>query len=184
MSEETITENPTDLNPIGHMLDDYVAWVNDQGEGEVKVEYDEDDDSFRVIRNEADPVTIYSSEIDEQFYLEGQAVFVEAEVGTPNETLNLADVMRFSGDELVLSRISLTERDEGEFMLVVEAALPTSMVEFGLLDLMVREVATIASDIRSQLPIGEAEDADDDEGDDENDDDDGDDDDYEDIGDD
>ncbi|MGE0496099.1 MAG: hypothetical protein AB7S38_43240 [Vulcanimicrobiota bacterium] len=168
------------------MLDDYVAWVNDQGEGEVKVEYDEDDDSFRVIRNEANPVTIYSSEIDHQFYLEGQAVFVEAEVGVPNESLNLADVMRFSGDELVLSRISLTERDEGEFLLVVEAALPTSLVEFSLLDLMVREVATIASDIRSQLPIGDAQEADDeedDEEDDEDEDDEGDDD-YEDIGDD
>ncbi len=151
MAEETTTQTPPDLNPLGHMLEDYQNWVNDHSEGEISVDYDDDDDSFRVVRQGRNPVVVYSSEIDHQFYHEGQAVFIEAEVGPPNEALNLADVMRFSGDELVLSRISLSERGEDNYVLVVEAALPTSLVEFTLLDLLIREVATISNDIRKQL---------------------------------
>ena len=48
----------------------------------------------------------------------------------------------------MLSRISLSERDEGEHVLVVESASPFSQIDFELLDLMVREVLAIATDVR------------------------------------
>lgn len=149
MANEVAT--PADVNPIGHMLDDYQEYVREAG-GTIEIDYDEDDDSFDVVRGDGPGVVIYSSEIDGDFYHEGTAVFVEAEVGA-SAGVDLADVMRFSGDELVLSRISLSERGDDNYVIVVEAALPISLVDFPLFDLIVREVATIASDIRRQLNI-------------------------------
>ena len=146
----------TDMSVIGHLLDDYVEWVQNETDGAVSVDYLEDEDVFSLERGDGPPVAVFASEIDHKFYHEEQAVFIEAEVGEPFEELDLAVVMQFSGDELVLSRISLSERgdeDDGtqRRVIVVEAALPNSKVEFSLLDLMIREVATITNDLRSQL---------------------------------
>ncbi|MBI3927255.1 MAG: hypothetical protein HY319_17085 [Armatimonadetes bacterium] len=142
-----------DVNPIGHMLADYKEWVEQQQQ-KIDIEYDEEEDVFRVTRGDMIPVVVYPSEIDFKFYHDDQAVFVEAEIGPPGP-IELDELMKFSGDELVLSRISQAERDEDDYMVVVEAALPVTMVEFPLLDLMVREVANIAADIRAQLGNGD-----------------------------
>ena len=65
----------------------------------------------------------------------------------------------------LLSRISLSDRDD-KTVLLVEGALPTSHITSGLLDLLVKEVSTIARDLRkhlaSVLETDEVEDDDDD----------------------
>lgn len=140
------------MSVIGHLLDDYQEWVGNSGTGTVQIDYIEDEDIFSVSRNSTPAVAVFPSEIDLKFYNEDQAVFVESEVGVVPEEFDLASVMQFSGDELVLSRISLSERDdEDSKTMVVEAALPNSMIDFALFDLVIREVATIANDLRNQL---------------------------------
>lgn len=157
MSADTASE----MTVIGHLLDDYVEWVKNDSDGEIVVDYVEAEDVFSVARHEGPRVAVFSSEIDHKFYHEATALFIEAEIGELADDFDLGVVMQFSGDELVLSRISLSERgdeDEGTArrVLVVEAALPNSKIEFSLLDLMVREVSTIANDLRTQLGFAEA----------------------------
>lgn len=138
-----------DVHPIGHLLDDWVEWVAANAEGSVSIEYEEDDDVFLVSRDGRKAV-LYTSDIDEKFYGDGQALFAEAEIGVPPQHLDWSQTLQFSGNELVLSRISLSDRDSNT-VLLVEGAMPLSKVDFPLFDLLVREVATIARDLRRHL---------------------------------
>ena len=138
-----------DVHPVGHLLDDWAQWIAEHGDGSVVIEYDEDDDSFLVNRDGRRAI-LYTSDIDEKFYGEAQALFAEAEIGVPPQHLDWSQTLKFSGNELVLSRISLSERDQ-DTVLIVEGAVPISKVDFALFDLMVREVATIARDLRRHL---------------------------------
>jgi hypothetical protein len=146
------TEKPQkfrDVHPLGHLLDDWAEWVANHGEGSVSIEYDEDDDSFMVSRDGRRAV-LYTSDIDERFYGDGQALFAESEIGIPPQHLDWSQTLQFSGNELVLSRISLSDRDENT-ILIVEGAVPLSKVDFPVFDLLVREVATIGRDLRRHL---------------------------------
>lgn len=143
------TKKFSDVHPLGHLLDDWAEWVSNQGQGSVTIEYDEDDDVFLVNRDGRKAV-LYTSDIDERFYGEGQALFAESEIGVPPAHLEWSQTLQFSGNELVLSRISLSDRDE-KTVLLVEGAVPLSKIEFPLFDLLVREVATIARDLRRHL---------------------------------
>lgn len=148
----TDTENKVkfgDVHPLGHLLDDWAEWIEIHGAGTVSIEYDEDDDSFLVSRDGRKAV-LYTSDIDESFYGEAQALFAEAEIGIPPEHLDWSQTLQFSGNELVLSRISLSDRDE-HTVLLVEGAVPLSKIDFPTFDLLVREVATIARDLRNHL---------------------------------
>lgn len=176
--KEQETEQSTkigDVHPIGHILDDWAEWVSKDGEGELAVEYDEDDDVFNVTRNDRKAV-LFTSDIDEAFYGEAQALFVESEIGEPPENLDLSQTLKFSGNELVLSRISLSDRHD-KTILLVESATPLSKIDFQSFDLMVREVSTIARDLRKHLSSvlkvsdedGEEEDFEDDDDEDEDD---------------
>lgn len=138
-----------DVHPLGHLLDDWAEWVEQHGSGSVSIEYDEDDDSFLVTRDGRKAV-LYTSDIDESFYGEAQALFAESEIGIPPQHLDWSQTLQFSGNELVLSRISLSDRDENT-VLIVEGAVPLSKVDFPLFDLLVREVGTIARDLRKHL---------------------------------
>ena len=149
MAETESKAKFSDVHPLGHLLDDWAEWVELHGSGSVTIEYDEDDDSFLVSRDGRKAV-LYTSDIDESFYGEAQALFAEAEIGVPPEHLDWSQTLQFSGNELVLSRISLSDRDENT-VLIVEGAVPLSKVEFPLFDLLVREVATIARDLRRHL---------------------------------
>jgi hypothetical protein len=155
-----------DVHEIGHFLDDWAEWVANNAEGTLAIEYNEEDDSFRVSRDGRKAV-LYTSDIDAKFYGDSQALFAEAEIGVPPQHLDWSQTLQFSGNELVLSRISLTERDNAT-VLLVEGAVPLSKIDFALFDLLVREVATIARDLRRHLADvlespdrGEAESADD-----------------------
>lgn len=146
------TENPKrfrDIHDIGHLLDDWAEWVQENSEGSLTIEYNDEDDSFRVSRDGRKAV-LYTSDIDATFYGDSQALFAEAEIGVPPQHLDWSQTLQFSGNELVLSRISLTERDDNT-VLLVEGAVPLSKVDFALFDLLVREVATIARDLRRHL---------------------------------
>lgn len=149
MAETTSKTKFGDVHPLGHLLDDWAEWIEIHGTGSVAIEYDEDDDSFLVSRDGRKAV-LYTSDIDESFYGESQALFAESEIGVPPEHLDWSQTLKFSGNELVLSRISLSDRDEST-VLIVEGAVPLSKVEFPLFDLLVREVATIARDLRRHL---------------------------------
>ena len=138
-----------DAHPIGPVLDDWAEWVSKDGKGELTIQYEEEEDVFLVERDGRKAV-IYTSDIDEDFYGEAQALFVETEIGEPPSNLDLSQTLKFSGNELVLSRISLTERN-GKFVLLVEAAIPLSRLVFANFDLTVREVATIGRDLRKHL---------------------------------
>lgn len=138
-----------DVHPLGHILDDWAEWIEIHGAGTVGIEYDEDDDSFLVTRDGRKAV-LYLSDIDETFYGEAQALFAEAEIGIPPEHLDWSQTLQFSGNELVLSRISLSDRDD-HTVLLVEGAVPLSKIDFPVFDLLVREVATIARDLRNHL---------------------------------
>lgn len=138
-----------DVHPLGHLLDDWAEWISLHGEGTVSIDYNEDDDSFLVSRDGRKAV-LYTSDIDESFYGEGQALFAESEIGTPPPHLDWNQTLKFSGNELVLSRISLSERGD-HTVLLVEGAVPLSKVDFEHFDLLVREVATIARDLRRHL---------------------------------
>jgi len=136
-------------HPIGELLDSWIAWVSDQGKGDVFVDYEDDEDVFNVDRNDREAV-IYTSDIDEEFYGDSQAIFVESIIGKPPENLDLSQTLKFSGNELVLSRISLTER-HSKSLLLVESAIPISRFLPTNFDLMVREVSTIGRDLRKHL---------------------------------
>jgi hypothetical protein len=149
MASTEKTKRFGDLHEIGHLLDDWAEWVSEHSEGSLTIEYNEEDDSFLVSRDGRKAV-LYTSDIDAKFYGDEQALFAEAEIGVPPQHLDWSQTLQFSGNELVLSRISLTERD-GNTVLLVEGAVPLSKVDFALFDLLVREVATIARDLRRHL---------------------------------
>ena len=136
-------------HPIGELLDSWITWVSDEGKGDVFVDYDDDEDVFNVDRNDREAV-IYTSDIDEEFYGDSQAIFIESIIGKPPENLDLSQTLKFSGNELVLSRISLTER-HSKSLLLVESAIPISRFLPANFDLMVREVSTIGRDLRKHL---------------------------------
>lgn len=138
-----------DTHPIGKFIDEWCQWVKDNERGEVVVDYEEDDDIFKVSRDDRAAV-VFTADIDEEFYSEATALFVESEIGQVPENLDLSQTLKFSGNELVLSRISLNDR-EGKTILLVEAATPVSKVEASVFDLMVKEVSTIARDLRKHL---------------------------------
>ncbi len=149
MTDTESKEKFGDVHPLGHVLDDWAEWIEIHGAGTVSIEYDEDDDSFLVTRDGRKAV-LYTSDIDESFYGEAQALFAEAEIGVPPEHLDWSQTLQFSGNELVLSRISLSDRDD-HTVLLVEGAVPLSKIDFPIFDLLVREVATIARDLRNHL---------------------------------
>lgn len=170
VNEETETTEGTkfgDSHPVGSLLDEWVEWVEEEDKGSVELEYDEEEDIFKVLRDDRKAV-IFTSDIDEDFYGEPQALFVESEIGEPPENLDLTQTLKFSGNELVLSRISLSDRHSSTF-LIVEAALPLSHVKPASFDLTVKEVATIARDLRKHLAgvLKTSEEDDDDEDDEE-----------------
>lgn len=138
-----------DSHPLGKLLDGWADWVAENKKGSLSIDYDEDDDVFAVSRDGRKAV-LYTSDIDERFYGEGQALFAESEIGIPPQHLDWSQTLQFSGNELVLSRISLSERDDST-VLLVEGAVPISKIEFPLFDLLVREVATIGRDLRRHL---------------------------------
>lgn len=138
-----------DSHPIGSIIDSWTEWVTAEEKGDLEIDYDEDEDVFKIERDGKSAV-IYTSDVDEAFYGESDAVIVEAEIGKPPENLDLSQTLKFSGQELVLSRISLTDRDE-KTLLIVEAACPNSLIQPAHFDLMVKEVATIARDLRKHL---------------------------------
>ncbi len=149
-AEKTKHKQIGDVHPLGHLLDEWAEWVTNEGEGSLSISYDQDDDSFLVNRNGREAV-LYTSEIDGDFYGDAQALFAESEVGIAPANLNWAQTLVFSGNELVLSRISISVRDDKPILLV-EGAFPHSKVtDFALFDLLVREVSTIGRDLRKQL---------------------------------
>ena len=76
-----------DEHPVGHLLDDWAEWVAKDGKGKLTLKYNEDEDVFNVKRNNLKAV-LYTSDIDEEFYGESQALFVESEIGEPPENLD------------------------------------------------------------------------------------------------
>jgi hypothetical protein len=148
-STKTKQQKFGDTHPIGQLLDDWIAWVEKNEKGKLTVNYDGDEDIFTVYRNGRKAV-LYTSDIDEDFYGEDQALFVESEIGEPPENLDWSQTLKFSGNELVLSRISLTGR-HSKTILLIEAACPISTIEYPSFDLMVKEVATIGRDLRQHL---------------------------------
>lgn len=131
------------------LLKDYKEWLGGRDEPrEATLNYDSEEDLWEVELPGQGSLVAYLSEIDGDFYGDSTALFLECELGPPDPQTDLSKLLRFSGQELVLSRISLSERDEGEHVLVVEAASPFSQIDFELLDLMVREVLAIATDVR------------------------------------
>lgn len=151
-NEKTESESPqkfADTHPIGAVLDEWAEWVSSQDKGSLSIRYDQGEDVFSVVRKDRKAV-IYTADIDEEFYGEAQAVFVESEIGEPPDNLDLSQTLKFSGNELVLSRISLSDRHSSTY-LIVEAAIPTSHVKSPSFDLTVLEVATIARDLRKHL---------------------------------
>lgn len=156
-----------DNHPVGKLIDEWADWVSREKKGDLEVVYDEDEDIFKVARNERTAV-VFTSDIDEEFYGEAQALFVESEIGQVPVNLDLSQTLKFSGNELVLSRISLSDRD-GKTVLLVEGAVPVSKVESSVFDLLVQEVSTIARDLRKHLASVLKDDEDEDEDDDDDD---------------
>lgn len=156
-----------DTHPIGQLIDSWTGWVAQEKNGSLDVVYDENEDIFRVTRNERTAV-VFTSDIDEKFYGEPQALFVESEIGRVPENLDLSQTLKFSGNELVLSRISLSDRD-GKTILLVEGATPVSKVDPSTFDLLVKEVSTIARDLQKHLASVLKDDEDEDEFDDDDD---------------
>lgn len=150
-SDEELPEQEkfADRHPVGKILDDWYEWVANGNHGELSIDYDDEEDIFSVERDGRKAV-LYTSDIDEEFYGEAQALFVESEIGEPPSNLDWSQTLKFSGNELVLSRISLTDRD-GETILLVESAIPISKIVSPVFDLVVKEVATIGRDLRKHL---------------------------------
>lgn len=150
---ETSDQSPdTSANQTSHyidFLDEWAKWVEDNERGTLEVQYNKDEDVYSVERDEREAV-VYTSDIDEEFYGEAQALFVESEIGEPPTNLDLSQTLKFSGNELVLSRISLSERNS-KTLLIVEAATPISHLAPANFDLAVKEVSTIARDLRKHL---------------------------------
>lgn len=146
-SEES--EGWAGTHPIGEILDAWVSWVDENGDGELDIDYDDEEDVFNIDRDGRKAV-VFTSDIDEAFYKDSEAIFIESVIGIPPENLDLSQTLKFSGNELVLSRISLSDRHSKTYLLV-EAAVPISRFLPANFDLMVREVATIGRDLRKHL---------------------------------
>lgn len=157
MTQETVDQAEPEVAAEGAgeepslegLLKDYQDWLGTRDEPRtVTLTYDSEEDLWEVELPGQGSLVAYLSEIDGDFYGDATALFLECELGPPDPQTDLSKLLRFSGQELVLSRISLSERDEGEHVLVVESASPFSQIDFELLDLMVREVLAIATDVR------------------------------------
>ena len=75
--ETTQDESSTEPNPVKDFLDGWEKWVEEESKGSLELDYDEDEDIYSVERDERKAV-VFTSEIDEDFYGESQALFVEA----------------------------------------------------------------------------------------------------------
>ena len=156
MTQETVeATEPEVVVPEGSeepnlevLLKDYQEWLSQQDEPrQATVTYDADDDLWEVDLPGQGSLVAYLSDIDSEFYNEGTAIFLECELGPPDPQTDLSKLLLFSGKECVLSRLSLSDREDGN-VLVVEAATPFSQVDFAVLDMMIREVLAIAADVK------------------------------------
>lgn len=130
-------------------INSWAAWIADEKKGKLTIDYDADEDVY-LVKRDGRKAVIYTSDIDEDFYGDSQAIFVETEIGEPPANLDWSQTLKFSGSELVLSRISLTPR-HNKTMLIVEGAMPLSTLQNASFDLLVKEVATIGRDLRRHL---------------------------------
>ena len=151
--EEAATEEPiapeNDDDPLETLLRDYEEWLTTQPErAPLGLNYNEEEDVFELTIDPDMPVVVaYANEIDEDFYGEDTAIFVEYQLGSLDPTQDLAKLLLFCGEQMVLSRLSLRE-EENDKVLVVEAAIPYGQVDFEYFDLIVQEVAAIGADLK------------------------------------
>ncbi|HXE72988.1 MAG TPA: hypothetical protein VNO81_10035 [Candidatus Nitrosotenuis sp.] len=139
---------------LASFLEDYREYKQARGE-DLAFRWDEDEQVFRTEIGGVE-VTVYLAEIDADFYGDAEALVAEAEVGPAED--DLAELLRFADEELVLTRLALGERAQGEELLV-QAGLPVSRWSFELVDMMLREVASVAAELRedSELEEGDEE---------------------------
>lgn len=133
---------------LENLLADLAEWREECG-APVVLERERGGEAYRIRGDEVVPVEISTVEIDEEFYGEEEAVAVEAVIGPLEEDEDTEELLRFADAELVCARLGLGERG-GREVLIVEAALPFSRLTLELLDLMIREVASIAGELREE----------------------------------
>ena len=149
--EELEGEPPPEV--LDHLIDELIDFKEERDE-DLDAEWLPEEGVFRIVAGAEAPVDVLLVEIDGDFYGEGEAVVVEAEIG-PLAGLDPAELLRFSDEELVYGRLALAEGDEGE-ILVLQAAAPIHQVTASQLDGMIREVAALSRELREEPPSGAA----------------------------
>lgn len=144
MSEVVEATEPVNIESL---MRDYAEWLaSKEGARAQKLNYVAEDELYEVDLGEPYPtVGVYIGAIDEEFYGEPTALFVECYLGAPDPSLDFNKMLGFFSEQSVLCRLSLRTEDEPQ--LVVEAAIPLNRVEFDLVDILVREVAAIGGEM-------------------------------------
>ena len=146
--EELEGEPPPEV--LDHLIDELIDFKEERDE-DLEVEWIAEEGLYRVVGT--DPlVDVLVVEIDGEFYGESEAVVVEAEIGPLRKDLDLAELLRFSDEELVYGRLALAADEEGTEILVLQAAAPIHQLTASQLDGMIREVAELSRELREEPP--------------------------------
>lgn len=148
MTELAVVERSgPEQSRLNDLLNDFQEWRLSKSLGNIAIKFVDDEEAWEIsLGAELPNVLVYLSDIDADFYGEHAAVFAECQVGEISETTDVRKYLRFAGDEMVLSRLSLrTEGDES--LLVVEGACPFNLIRFEFLELLIQEVAAIGADL-------------------------------------
>jgi hypothetical protein len=140
---------------LDHLIDELIEYKAERDE-DLEAEWLPEEGLFHVTRGEEEPVDVLLVEIDADFYGESEAVVVEAEIGPLRKESGLAELLRFSDEELVYGRFALASDEEGTEILVLQAATPVHQVTASQLDGMIREVAELSHELREEPPSGAA----------------------------
>lgn len=164
MTEAAVVERSgPEQSRLNDLLKDFQEWRLSKQLGNFAIKFVEEEEAWEIsLGAELPNVLVYLSDIDSDFYGEHAAVFAECQVGEVSASTDISKYLKFAGDEMVLSRVSL--RSEGdEPLLVVEGACPFQLIRFEFLELLIQEVAAIGADL---IDLAEGRiDAEDDDGD-------------------
>lgn len=155
---EIFEDDEVDVPPpelLDHLIDELIEYKAERDE-DLEAEWIPEEGLFHVTRAEEDPVDVLLVEIDADFYGESEAVVVETEIGPLRKDLDLAELLRFSDEELVYGRLALAADEEGTEILVLQAAAPIHQLTASQLDGMIREVAELSRELREEPPSGAA----------------------------
>ena len=154
---EIFEDDEVDVPPpelLDHLIDELIEYKAERDE-DLEAEWIPEEGLFHVTRAEEDPSTSSwwrSTRISMGVRGRGRG----DRIGPLRKDLDLAELLRFSDEELVYGRLALAADEEGTEILVLQAAAPIHQLTASQLDGMIREVAELSRELREEPPSGAA----------------------------